>query len=645
MTRRLSIFVAVLFALLLCSCRQSDEGNKVSMLVTQGFDEKFFRTLAEDVKKDLGIDVEFVYECSVDQSEMLLNDFRTNDLKADIIFTYAKIRNDYLKGCCLDLMSRSNLMSHYSYGKIREFMTEDGCAYELPLLSRLVGITVNATLMEEMGWEMPNTFDDMLSLKKKCDNAGITFAVTDLKYTGSGFNIFFHTMGSQWLFTVKGKSWLDGFLEGLKTLQPFKEEAEYFRKWVDNGLFGDLADFSAPAAEQFGRKRALFCYMARSDKAGYSGPKYDKYGNKTDIILNDKYKSMPWISEDGSNNCYTKYDNCWAMVNKSVGDNPAKLASVLSILEYMMSEKYSSLALDLAPDIYSAFNESYIREDRLYYDYADKIRSGFLQPWYYNMFDITTVIETGEELNSYIFNTYRQNGWNVKNFRKINYDINPNATFDTAIGMLRNSLHAQKEDYLGWAEERVESPDVARMTAISSALALQEQLPDEEVKAALMPYVRSLAEMQPWIQIPVMNLRVNPGILEKGFAFIFEPPKCIDIVGVRMTGAELKEIVSAGYDPSGYFIDAKTGESTFDSEHYGPYQYALETKGGAAIEDGREYLVALCPLTLSKQIYDDFVGRGKVVTVANGDISPNLARGVELYFKVHPTISSSNIYW
>ena len=622
MKRQSLIFAA--FLLLLCSCGGRKEAPKVSLLVTQGFKQPFFRTLEEDVKRDLGIELEFVYENSQSQTQMLVQDFVNNDLKADIIFICTEVPGQYLKDCCLNFASQSDITTHYSYSKLKELMEEDGSIYTLPLSSRLIGITYNATLFKEMGWKVPSTFNEMLELKKKSDKAGCVFAVTDLKYTGHSFNFLFHLMGAQWLSTVKGKVWLDGFMEGTKTLHVFKNNAEYFRKWVDNGFFGDFADAGSEPLVQFGQKRALFAYTTTNSFAGYSGPMLDREGNETGIMLDDEFRTMPWISEDGSNNCFTRYDNCWVMVNRDVASDKNKLANTLSVLDYMMSEKYAELATSEGRDVYVAFGEQEIREDRLYYEYADQIKRGFLQPWYYKYFEEATIIDTGTEIASYMVNTYKQNGWDVNNVRHVNYVFNPNANFDTAIGMLRNSLHAQKEDYLGWAEETIEPAGIARMAAISCGMALQEEAPEEEVSVALMPYAHSSRDLQPWKVLPVQNVRVARGALLKGYSYIFEPPGCIDVVGIRMTGSRIKEIVSEGFES---------------------YPYACETKGAAALEDGREYLVALCPATLKKETYDEFEAAGKILTDDDGPVKGLLSNGVVLYFQEHPSISNSNISW
>lgn len=634
-------------ALMLCSCDGRKAVPVVTMMVTQGFSENIVRTLAEDVKRDLGIEIEFVYENSANQSTMLLQDFANNDLKADIYFTYAKIPNEDLKGSCLDFVEYSNLVSNYPYDRLMDFYTEDGFAYELPLSSRLVGITYNATLMEEKGWELPRNYADMLELKRKCERDGILFAVTDLKFAGHPFNYLFNIVGSQWLSTVKGGVWMEGFLEGTTTMRSFKEAAEYFRRWTEDGMFGQPVDAGTPAMEEFSRRRALFCFANRNTSDGYSGPEYDEYGHPTGRMLNDVHKSMPWISENGSNNCFTVYNNCWMMVNGKLAleTNKERLKNVLDVLEYMMEGRYGQMAAEESTDIYMVFNKSYCTPDRIYYDYADQINRGYVQPWYYNEFSDPTVIATGAEVGSYIINCYRSRGWDLGRLVLANYEFNPDASFDSAVAMLRTSLHSLKDDYLGWADEDIEAPKVAELAALSGGLALQELSGGLRVSAGLMPYVEDLKSLQPWKQVAVEDVRLVGGALQKAYSYIIEPPHCTHVVGVLMTGRQIREIVSGKFDPSGYFIDEATGECSFDSSRYGPYPYACVVREGTVLEDDREYLVAVPAMSLEKDVYESFLREGKVLSDGKGIIQANLSTGVLLYFRDHPLISNSSIIW
>ena len=649
--KRFPALAALTAALVLCSCNGGSENASVSMLITQGFGEEFYKTLAEDIGRDLGIDIEFVYENSSSPSTMLLQDFINADLQADIVFTYAKIPDKYLETCCLDFVAESNLLSHYSHSKVAQFITGDGCAYQLPLTSRLVGITYNATLMAEKGWELPRTFDDMVELKRKCDADGTLFAVTDIKYTGHPFNYMFNMLGSQWLSSVSGEKWLEGFLTGGKSMHIFKEKAEYFRRWVESGLFGDLADTKSHVSKQFGRERALFCFSNHNNFTGYKGPMYGPDGKPNGRMLDDTFKSMPWISGDGSNNCFTAYDNNWVAVRRTAATDNKKLSNILAVLDYMMSDRYMKIAMQEGADLYCILDEVDIESDRLYYDFADRIRRGYLQPWYYNRFEEETIIETGREIASYIINYYMEQGWRTEQVRHYNYSFNPDATFDSAVSMLRNSLHAHQEDYLGWAEDDLGPSDIARLSAISGALALQEA--GVTADAGLMPYAGSLRDLQPWKGVAVQSASVHAGPLSKSYSYIFEPAGCFDVYAVKMTGAELRGIVAGGFNPSDRFVDPATGESTFDSSHYGPYRYALALRGEKAgsapdadgIDDGREYLVALCPPVLTSEMWEKFSASGRLVTLDGEPVNANLARGIQLYFQRHATISTRNITW
>lgn len=645
--------VFLMLSLSFGSCSKANEDDSpVTILVTQGMGEDYMRSLAKDVKKSLDIDVEFVYEVSTNISSLILLDFMNNNLKADMIFTGAKIRNEYLENSCLDFIAYTPLTSNYPYERLQDCMADNGAVYELPLSAKLIGITYNATLMEEKGWELPKNFDDMVALKRKCDAARIPFAITDVSMSGCGFNYLFHIMGSQWLSTVKGDVWIEGFLDGTKTVNVFKDRARYFEKWVDNGLFGELCSNPAGATAEFSRRRALFCYAVQNHSSGYEGPQYDANGNETGVMLNDIHKTMPWISEHGMNNCFTIYYNCWVMLNRSLidPDKKAHLNKVLEVMAYMMSSKYSKKATELSKDTYLSAEGFQIGRDRLYSEYARQIKSGFLQPWYYNYFNEGTIISTGVEINSYMIN--QQPKQKQEELTHVaNYDINPRATYNSAIATLRNSLHAQDEDYLGYAEELLDAESTAQLAAIAGGMALQEKIGDgkEIVRVAMLPYAKSIADLQPWRAVAVENTQVYPGVLKKAYSYVMQPAHCQEVLGIWMTGEEINNIIENKYDPSCYFIDKTTGISTFDNKKYGPYPYVCVRKNHKMLnlKDKKEYLVAVPRMALEKDVFEKFEKKGKILLSKKNKqpITANTAHGIQLFFSKHQDVSRSNIIW
>ena len=643
-----------------CSTEETKEtvqdDSAVSMLVTFGNGETYFNKLKEGLKNDLGIEVEFVYENSTNPTGQLEQDFMNNNLSADIIFESSKVNDEYLKGSCVDLLSNSHITKYFTSAKVKECTADDGGVYQLPISSKLIGITYNATLMEEMGWDPPENFEDMLDLKEKCDEAGIKFSVSDFRETGHGFNYLFHIMGAQWISSLDGTGWINGFIDGTESVEAFEKASEYFNKWVENGLFGSInLEAGWGATNEFAKTRALFCFAILNNSSGYEGPQYDDDGNETGVMLNDVHKSMPWISEDGTNNCFTYYDNCWVMVNNDLlaADKKDKLEKVLQILEYMTGEEFAELTTSLSKDIYLSLNNFEMKDDRLYSEYADEIRAGFIQPWYYNYFDSSTIVNTGAEVGSYVVKSCTEQDEIDEVSKNCNYTFDPEVTFESIFEVLNNNNNNrinQSDDILGEIEEKLNYETTAMITAISGGMALQDSLDtagnNALVTAALLPYAESINDMQPWREVAVENAVLYKGSLTKANCYIIIPKKCGDFNGIWMKGSEIKEIIDNKYDPSGEFIDADTGESVFDSENYGPYPYVCVTKDSVEIEDDTEYLVAVPKAALETAVYEKFEEAGKILTDADGNvITANTSNGIELFFKEHTAVNSENISW
>ena len=661
------ILLGVVMSLVLCACSGQEVSTKeikqddspITMLVTEGNGEEFFNTLKASVKKDLGIDIQFIYETSCDPTDQVRLDFANDNVQADIVFTSAKVDDEYLMDSCVDFLTNSHITSAFTYSKIKECTADDGGVYQLPLSTKLIGITYNETLLNELGYDVPETFEDMLELKEVCDEKGIKFAVTDFRVTGHAFNYLFHTMGSEWLSTIEGTNWIESFIDGEADINTFKEKCEYFKKWVEAGLFGSIntdVDYKnwqeAGATNEFRKTRALFCFAILNYSDGYEGPQYDDEGNETGVMLNDVHKTMPWISEDGSNNCFTYYDNSWVMLNNSLleEDKADKLSKALQILEYMTTGEFADYTTSISQDIYLSLNDFNVGEDRFYYDFADEIKSGFIQPWYYNYFDIDTIVNTGTEIASYILNTTLTGDELVNTAKGCNYAVNFEADFDSIFEVLDNNNNNKEsntaDSVLGTIEETLGIVETARLTSICGAMNLQKTLDEEGngqvVSAALLPYAEKIEDMQPWREVAVADSVLYPQELTSALMHVGIPKQCGDVVGIWMTGAEIKEIMENKYNPACYY-----DEGVYDDETYGPYSYICVTKGGAELEDDIEYLVSVPYMALEKDVYDGFYDAGKVVlSESDGSVlSANTSLGFELYFSEHPVVNKENITW
>ena len=606
MKKLICALLALIMLLSLAACGKQEEivqdDSPVTMLITMGNSESYYRALAGLAEEKLGIEVEFVYYISCDSSDMIKLNFMNGDLPADIVFTSAKQDNSILAENCVDLLSVSSVASLFTPVTVQECTTEDGAIYQLPVTSKLIGITYNETLMNEMGWDVPETYADMLDLKAKCEEAGIKFAVSDGAATGHGFNWLFHMMGAQWLSGLDGTSWLKSFQAGNDSVEEFKEACAYFKKWTEDGLWGSFHEADWGGSGEFMKTRALFWYGITNSATGYEGPMYDDEGNETGVMLNDTYRSMPWISEDGTNNNYTYYDSCWVMLNKELEaeDKSDKLQKALSVIELMASEEMTSIVADMAADTYVAVNEFEMGDDRLYANYRDEIKSGFVQPWYYNSFDSDSIVGTGEVINNYIAGR---------------------SSFDdifTALDMYNTNRLNAVTVTLADFPEGLDCENTAKLASLASASAmnttLEENGLEDRVQVAITPYVPEGSSMQPWISCAACNSKVYPGGLDMSHANTIFGSGATSPCGIYMTGAEIKALVEKGFDPSDRYLDSETGETRFDRDTYGVYPYVCLVKDGAELEDGEMYLVALCDKYLSSADYDSFNEAGRVIT-------------------------------
>ena len=642
MRRITNILATMLCMLLPLSCGNGSEANDNSVtLYTPGnVNADFINALVDGAKKDCGVDINLVFMNCSDRPDQIRLSLLGGVMPADIVFTDFKLPDDVVKDVCLNLISWSHIAASFNYGTLSSCITEDGAVYELPVSSKLIGITYNATLMKEHGWTPPRNFNEMLALKRKCDAARVPFAKSDIRLTGNGFNDLFHLMGSQWISSIEGMEWFDAFTRGEVPADKFEDECGYFRKWVENGLFGELCVDNANGI--FARDRALFLFSVMNSVSGADG---------------DQYKTMPWISEDGSNNCFTIYNNCWVMADRKLTakGNERKLYNVCKVLDYLTSEEFVEATKNLTADGYLSINNYTPGEHQLYRDYLEEIRAGYLQPWFYNDFNQAAIVNTGAEIDSWMIRNYFKDNAPASFTDRCLFSYNPSASFERIFEILEEEEGRRSDNsarVLTTVTETLGLPQTARIAAIGGAMALQQALDAfqgafPEVQVCMMPHTGTLNGMQPWHAIAAENTILYPGRFMEEYIHVLAPSPGHDFCGILMSGLQIKKLVEAGFDPSGHFIDKDTGRSTFDSEHYGPYPYVCVTKGGLKTDDDGEYLVAISPSALAPHIYEEFLEAGKVLlSPSEGTpFSVEITVGLPLFFAQHPTLAASDIHW
>ena len=115
-------------------------------------------------------------------------------------------------------MSAYPFTDNFTDQRLRE-VTDDGHIYMLPLYYSVLGITYNKTLLDEHGWTLPTSLEELEALAPKVKEAGCELALNQASLPGYGFQYFCNIMDTSYLNTLEGRKWQNDFLAGTATMK------------------------------------------------------------------------------------------------------------------------------------------------------------------------------------------------------------------------------------------------------------------------------------------------------------------------------------------------------------------------------------------------------------------------------------------
>ncbi len=667
MKRIISLILVLSMILTFASCAKVpvQDDSPITMYIGLGNTKTtYYTALKELIKEELGYDVEFVYSNTLDTTNTMNQMIKNGDLPTDIIVTASRTNEEYQENAFLNLSTETNLPDLFTSNQIKQ-IDVDGSVYQLPFSTRLIGIEYNKTLFEEYNLELPSSLEEMIALKAKAEELGLKFSTTGATLTGHGFNYLFHLLGTNYIFGADGTEWLANYRSGNASIDEFKEEASYFEKFVEAGLFGSIHSEDWNASTEFKETRALFYFNIINDTYSYDGFQYDDDGKivgaeyigdevvaeeATDgiaveidgkyvlydeaneahqgltrynipgaTVLHDKYGSMPWISENGNSNCYVTYNNMYLAINKKLGeeDQAKRLAKIVDILELMTTDKAARLFTELYPDGYVAVKDFSIDNTRLYADFADSVEKGYIMPWYYNEFDNECIVSVGQVVNDYLLGK--------DTFENIFVELDKDNT-----AFLN---HTPKT--LAKVSETLDYKDVAKLQCVANALSSQKVLDDNgidaKIEVSILPYVNNINELPLEVNTPIVQSKIYKGDIEEVLLNSYIQGTAAPVI-VKMSGSDINALVESGYNTNTEFGVDKT------------FDIAVMTKNGISIDDSKSYYVAV-PSKILVDSYDKYLADGAVITKDDAPLAGTTLEGLTMYFENHQTISKTNIEW
>ena len=343
----------------------SSAHEPITMVIAYQSGDEFLSLLHEKYPE---IDLQFVAYNGTNTTEFL-NEMLAADEMTDIYMkTYYSPQREDLSDRLLDLSGYA-FTDKYAQARIRE-ISDEGAIYLLPFFTRCIGITYNATLLEENGWTLPTSFKELEELAPKVKEAGYNLCLNQIQYPGYGFQYLCNIADTGYLSTLSGRKWQADFLSGKVSLSGSQEMLDcmaMLQRWRDVGMLNGDGD---PYDDEKTRER-----MAQGDTLFMLGSS----NGIADADSEYTFKLMPYLSENGDQNTYVLQTARYYGLNKKLGEagNEQKLEDALHVLDVFSTQEGMNALMgrDRQNSSLLPLKDYEISEDNYYYNIKDEIDS------------------------------------------------------------------------------------------------------------------------------------------------------------------------------------------------------------------------------------------------------------------------------
>ena len=459
---------------------------------------------------------------------------------------------------------REYLIDLSEYGFINNYTTtmlnsvdNEGGIYLLPSCFQMTGISYNKTLMEQHGWEVPTSFEELLALVPEIEAAGLDVVRCMYDLDGYPFNYFFNILNTEYFHTAEGSQWKNDFSSGNAKAAGNEEllaSVEYFKRWVDAGLIGDDADKTKGPQDAFMNGECVFFLSL-----GLS-----TYVSTTEDGRTYEFGVIPWLSDDGLSNTLTTTPSRYFGLSKELLEpgNEQKLADALALMEYVSTQEgQEALVSQTAePHLYTApLAGAAVPEDSPFYEWKSLVEEGHTVQLVYVGWE-ELIVPIAQDIRALVA------GEMTPEELLVAFD----ATYAEVAAGDDGSVAVLEED-LTWE-------DTLKLCAIATGKTA-------DADAALV-------SRGGYNEVHEINDRGVAWYLYAGDVGVEEinmvRTKCFSISVLEMTGAEIKALAEGGFDRHG------TGNV---------FPYTLVVKGDVELEDDAVYRLAVGMEELDEELW------------------------------------------
>ena len=565
--------MAMLFTLCACDSATSPESVDTALTVdVYNTDERFLPFFAYVKEQYPQIEFSFTSFRGANGSEYSTNELEHGN-QADIYFTS---RNE-----CKDDACRENLIDLSGYEfvnrlsqSILDTISMDGEIYLLPIQNTVYGVAYNKTLLEEMGAELPQNYEDLAALKEKCDERGIKLCVMSGKLPGGLFQVITNIAQMNFLDTPDGAAWEKAFLAGEDVDYALWDGTlAYLQKLIDLGFF-ELLDENPTST---GVENGLY---SGNTLFAISQSAFNPDGGKE--VTEDEFGLMPFISEDGTANYYIYNPTSFIGLSKTLLEegNEQKLEYALKIVELYATEAGQE-ALNYNAETFPILSDSDISTDSYLYDAYHASLEGRMERLKYttwNEYGLITPI--GDAFKNWIIG--EGSGQDITAaMKEIRQEAKDQGGAPVYCTCEEDLTLEESAEIVGGVYAKIAGTEVALMSlGATHAGELREyEIDGSTCSIAGMKanqygvngvfYAGGITQEDSWVALPGTYSNTD------------------SIAVLHLTGAQLKELTETGFD------QYDDGE---------PFPYVLSVRGDAELDDNTVYEVATVPGNYTQEV-------------------------------------------
>lgn len=546
--------------------------SSFNKLITEEFLAAFHETYPE-------VKLEVVSYAGINGSGYAQHTLEHGDI-TDIYISTQNFSKESQEEYLLDL-SNYDFINNYS-NTLLDAQDVNGSIYLLPSAYQLTGIYYNKTILEENGWDVPRSFEELVALSKKIEAAGYRTMGHGMSLDGFPFNYFFNIGNTMYFGTPDGTEWKEEFPKGEAKAagnSELKKTVEYFGKWVENGF---ITTEHMETSRFYEGDCVFFLCLGLSE--------YESTTSEGKVY---EFGTIPWLSEDGSSNMLTRTVSRYMGISRELAQqgNEQKLEDALKLLHFVSTTEGQQALMSSSSQYMSSLNEDTIPEDSPYLEIADLVMEGRTVPLLYVGWE-KQIIPIAQDIKRFIGG-------------EMDVDELLEAFDETNEGLLTGS----SKDTYATVTETLTLEETARLVAVAEGKAVDADC----AMISLNQYHGDDRSNNQGVAWNLYEGAVNTEIVN------LIRPRAAAISVLTMTGAEMKAMQEAGFDLDGNGM---------------PYEYLLFTKGDMELEDETVYKVAVSAGELTE---DMSAGAEKM------EISP--AEAIMNYLQELGTVNAEALAW